>query len=84
MVHGNTKIVYITHITYITHIIYIIHRAKLIFKKYKKAAKIFFYKFFSIYKNVSKILPKIKETFSKKACERYQNLSAEGNTEKCQ
>ena len=50
----------------------------------KKAAKIFFYNFFSIYKNVSKILPKNKEKFSKRARERYQNLSAEGNTEKRQ
>ena len=56
---------------------------KLIFKAYEKTHKIFFYSFFSIYKNVNRILSK-KQRVSKKARERYQNLSEEEKEEKRQ
>ena len=55
------------------------HMVKLIFKEYKKSDEIFFIIFFLVYKNVNKILSKNKERLSKKARERYQNLSEEKN-----
>ena len=55
------------------------HMVKLIFKAYKKSDEIFFIIFFLVYKNVNRILSKNKERLSKKARERYQNLSEEKN-----
>ena len=50
---------------------------KLIFKTYKRTDNTFCYNFFSIYKNVNRILSQSKERLSKKACEQHQNLSEE-------
>ena len=55
------------------------HMVKLIFKAYKKSDEIFFIIFFLVYKNVNRILSKNKGRLSKKARERYQNLSEEKN-----
>ena len=63
------------YLRYFTYIIYKTHMAKLIFKLYKKTDIIFLYNFFSLYKNVNRILSKKQKRFSKKACQRYQNLS---------
>ena len=53
-------------------------------KAYKKNVKIIFYKFFSIYKNVNRILSKKQRKAFKKAREKYQNLSEEEKDKKLQ
>ena len=93
MIDKNTHIVYITHIIYITYIAYItqivyiilityiIHLIKLTFKAYKKTDKIYFHNFFLYMKMLAgyyyKKKQQQKKKLSKKACERYQNLSEE-------
>ena len=62
---SNTHIIYITHVT---------HTIKLIFKAYKKRHKIFFFLYI---KMLTGYYQKNKEKLSKKARERYQNLSEE-------
>ena len=58
---------------------------KLIFKAYKKIDEIFFIIFFPIYITIlAKYYQKTKERLSKKARERYQNLSEEEKYKKRQ
>ena len=54
---------------------------KLIFKAYKNWCNLVLYIFFPIYKNVNRILSEKQRKSSKKAVERYQNLSEEGKSE---
>ena len=55
---------------------------KLIFKAYKNWCNLVLYIFFPIYKNVNRILSEKQRKSSKKAGERYQNLSEEGKSKK--
>ena len=57
---------------------------KLIFKAYKKLIKYFFITFFLYIKILTGHYQKNKERLSKKAYERYQNLSEEEKDKKCQ
>ena len=58
---------------------------KFVFKAYKKLDEIFFYIFFLYLKMLTGFYQKNpKESLSKKACERYQNLSEEEKEKKRQ